>query len=136
MGVVRAARQRRADGAGHTVYFGADSGWWEGFAEIGAEYGPFDLTLLEIGAYNELWKAIHMGPDGAAQAFQDMGGAGMLMPIHWGLFNLALHAWRGRWSDAATRRRGRSEAVGAGAGRADRSGARGRGAVGLVALRA
>jgi len=48
----------------------------EGFAEIGAAYGPFDLTLLEIGAYNQLWKAIHMGPDGAAQAFQDMGGAG------------------------------------------------------------
>ena len=83
-----------AGGAGHTVYFGADSGWWEGFAEIGAAYGPFDLTLLEIGAYNQLWKAIHMGPDGAAQAFQDMGGAGMLMPIHWGLFNLALHGWR------------------------------------------
>src|ERR1039458_5321743 len=35
-----------AGGAGHTVYFGADSGWWEGFAEIGAAYGPFDLTLL------------------------------------------------------------------------------------------
>jgi L-ascorbate metabolism protein UlaG (beta-lactamase superfamily) len=83
-----------AAGAGHIVYFGADSGWWEGFAEIGAEYGPFDLILLEIGAYNELWKAIHMGPDGAAQAFRDMGGAGMLMPVHWGLFNLALHAWR------------------------------------------
>jgi L-ascorbate metabolism protein UlaG (beta-lactamase superfamily) len=87
-------RGSSAGGAGHTVYFGADSGWWEGFAEIGAAYGPFDLTLLEIGAYNQLWKAIHMGPDGAAQAFQDMGGAGMLMPIHWGLFNLALHGWR------------------------------------------
>jgi len=41
-------------GAGHAVYFGADSGWWEGFAEIGAAYGPFDVTMLEIGAYNEL----------------------------------------------------------------------------------
>jgi L-ascorbate metabolism protein UlaG (beta-lactamase superfamily) len=50
--------------------------------------------MLEIGAYNELWQAIHMGPDGAARAFQDMGGAGLLMPIHWGLFDLALHAWR------------------------------------------
>jgi L-ascorbate metabolism protein UlaG (beta-lactamase superfamily) len=78
----------------HNVYFGADSGWWEGFAEIGEAHGPFDLTMLEIGAYNELWKQIHMGPDGAAQAFQDMGAAGLLMPIHWGLFDLALHAWR------------------------------------------
>ena len=81
-------------GPEHSVYFGADSGWWPGFAEIGAKYGPFDLTMLEIGAYNELWKAIHLGPDAAAQAFQAMGGGGLLMPIHWGLFNLALHAWR------------------------------------------
>lgn len=79
---------------GHAVYFGADSGWWEGFAEIGAEYGPFDVTMLEIGAYNELWKQIHMGPDGAARAFQSMGAAGLLMPIHWGLFDLALHPWQ------------------------------------------
>jgi L-ascorbate metabolism protein UlaG (beta-lactamase superfamily) len=79
---------------GHTVYFGADSGWWEGFAEIGASHGPFDLTMLEIGAYNDLWRQIHMGPDGAARSFLDMGGAGLLMPIHWGLFDLALHAWQ------------------------------------------
>jgi L-ascorbate metabolism protein UlaG (beta-lactamase superfamily) len=81
-------------GAEHNVYFGADSGWWEGFAEIGAAYGPFDLTMLEVGAYNELWKDIHMGPDGAARAFAELGGAGLLMPIHWGLFDLALHGWR------------------------------------------
>jgi L-ascorbate metabolism protein UlaG (beta-lactamase superfamily) len=84
-------------GKDHTVYYGADSGWWEGFAEIGAAYGPFNLTMLEIGAFNELWKDIHMGPDGAARAFAAMGGperAGLLMPIHWGLFDLALHGWR------------------------------------------
>jgi L-ascorbate metabolism protein UlaG (beta-lactamase superfamily) len=80
-------------GAEHNVYYGADSGWWEGFAEIGAAYGPFDLTMLEIGAYNDLWSQIHLGPDGAARAFRELGGAGLLMPIHWGLFNLALHAW-------------------------------------------
>jgi len=78
----------------HNIYFGADSGLWEGFAEIGTQLGPFDLTMLEIGAFNELWKSIHMGPDGAAEAFGLMGGTGLLMPIHWGLFNLALHAWR------------------------------------------
>jgi len=79
---------------GHSVYFGADTGWWEGFAEIGAAYGPFDVTMLEIGASNELWQAIHLGPDGAARAFHALGGAGLLMPIHWGLFDLALHGWR------------------------------------------
>ena len=81
-------------GAEHKVYYGADSGWWDGFAEIGAAHGPFDVTMLEIGAYNDLWKQIHMGPDNAARAFQAMGAAGLLMPIHWALFNLALHAWR------------------------------------------
>jgi L-ascorbate metabolism protein UlaG (beta-lactamase superfamily) len=81
-------------GGRHNVYFGSDSGLWDGFSEIGRQYGPFDLTMLEVGAYNELWKSIHMGPDGAAQAFQAMGGSGLLMPIHWGLFDLAMHGWR------------------------------------------
>jgi L-ascorbate metabolism protein UlaG (beta-lactamase superfamily) len=78
----------------HTVYYGADTGWWEGFTEIGQTYGPFDLSLIEIGAFNEMWKDIHLGPDGAVEAFQALGGHGLLMPIHWGLFDLALHAWR------------------------------------------
>jgi len=81
-------------GKKHTVYFGADSGWWEGFAEIGSAYGPFDLTMLEIGAFHALWEGIHLGPDGAAKAFEALGGTGLMMPIHWGLFDLALHAWR------------------------------------------
>lgn len=81
-------------GERHNVYFGADSGVWDGFAEIAQEYGPFDLTMLEVGAYNELWKSIHMGPDGAAEVFAAMGGAGLLMPMHWGLFELAPHGWR------------------------------------------
>jgi L-ascorbate metabolism protein UlaG (beta-lactamase superfamily) len=77
----------------HNIYYGADSGLWEGFSEIGHKFGPFDLTMLEIGAFNELWKSIHMGPDGAAQAFAKMGAHGLLMPIHWGLFSLAPHGW-------------------------------------------
>lgn len=81
-------------GRSHKIYFGADSGWWNGFAEIGADYGPFDLTMLEIGAYHELWGEIHLGPDGAARAFEALGGKGLMMPIHWGLFDLALHGWR------------------------------------------
>jgi L-ascorbate metabolism protein UlaG (beta-lactamase superfamily) len=84
-------------GPQHRVYYGADSGYWEGLAEIAAQYDGFDLTMLEIGAFNELWAGIHLGPDGAARAFEAMGGnarAGLLMPIHWGLFNLALHGWR------------------------------------------
>ncbi len=81
-------------GPQHNVYYGADSGEWKGVKEIGRTYGPFDLTILEIGAFDPLWSDIHMGPDGAVRTFQAMGGLGLLMPVHWGLFNLALHAWR------------------------------------------
>jgi L-ascorbate metabolism protein UlaG (beta-lactamase superfamily) len=82
------------EGPDHCVYYGADSGEWSGFAEIARRYGPFDLTMLEIGAYDPMWADIHMGPEGAARTFQAMGAAGLLMPIHWGLFDLALHGWR------------------------------------------
>jgi L-ascorbate metabolism protein UlaG (beta-lactamase superfamily) len=80
-------------GPRHRVYYGADSGEWPGFKEIGAQYGPFDLTMLEIGAFDPLWADVHMGPEGAARSFRALGGHGLLMPIHWGLFDLALHAW-------------------------------------------
>ncbi len=85
------------EGPRHRVYYGADSGMWPGFAEIAAAYDGFDLTMLEIGAFHPLWASIHLGPDGAGEAYRQMGGpekAGMLFPIHWGLFNLALHPWR------------------------------------------
>jgi len=80
-------------GSQHRVYYGADSGEWRGLEEIGRNHGPFDLTMLEIGAYHPLWADIHMGPEGAARTFKSMGGKGLLMPIHWGLFDLALHDW-------------------------------------------
>jgi L-ascorbate metabolism protein UlaG (beta-lactamase superfamily) len=80
-------------GLSHRVYYGADSGEWPGFAEIGKQFGPFNLTMLEIGAYDPAWANIHMGPDGAVRSFRALGGQGLLMPIHWGLFDLALHSW-------------------------------------------
>lgn len=77
----------------HNIYFGADSGYYEGFKTIGERLGPFDLTMLEIGAYGKSWPAIHMGPEGAVQAYADLRGK-LLMPIHWGTFNLAFHPWK------------------------------------------
>jgi L-ascorbate metabolism protein UlaG (beta-lactamase superfamily) len=81
-------------GPKHRVYYGADSGEWYGFREIGERFGPFDLTMLEIGASDPLWRDIHMGPEGAVRSFRALGGHGLLMPIHWGLFDLALHSWQ------------------------------------------
>ena len=85
------------EGPQHRVFYGADSGWWDGFAEIGAQYDGFDLTMLEIGAFHPLWWTIHLGPANALKAYEALRGGsrkGLLMPIHWGLFNLALHGWR------------------------------------------
>jgi L-ascorbate metabolism protein UlaG (beta-lactamase superfamily) len=81
-------------GPKHRVYYGADSGEWHGFREIGETFGPFDLSMLEIGASNPLWQDIHMGPEGALRSFAALGHHGLLMPIHWGLFDLALHPWQ------------------------------------------
>jgi L-ascorbate metabolism protein UlaG (beta-lactamase superfamily) len=81
-------------GPEHRVYYGADSGEWYGFREIGESFGPFDLSMLEIGASSPLWPDIHMGPEGAIRSFGALGGHGLFMPIHWGLFDLALHPWQ------------------------------------------
>jgi L-ascorbate metabolism protein UlaG (beta-lactamase superfamily) len=79
-------------GPKHVIYHGADSGYYPGFAEIGSAFGPFDLTMLEIGASDPNWPDIHLGPDNAVKAHVDLRG-NILMPIHWGLFNLGFHAW-------------------------------------------
>ena len=79
-------------GPKHNIYFGADSGWHPQFEEIGETYGPFDLTMLEIGAYGKYWPDIHMGPNHASNAHLALKGK-IMMPIHWGTFNLALHDW-------------------------------------------
>jgi L-ascorbate metabolism protein UlaG (beta-lactamase superfamily) len=81
-------------GREHRVYYGADSGEWYGFREIGEMFGSFDLVMLEIGASNPLWADVHMGPEGAVRSYRAIGGKGLLMPIHWGLFDLALHHWK------------------------------------------
>lgn len=79
-------------GSHHTLYFSGDSGYGPHFKDIGEKHGPFDLTLLECGQYNERWEPIHMMPEQTAQAHLDLGG-NVLMPIHWGAFSLAPHSW-------------------------------------------
>lgn len=76
----------------HKIYFSGDSGYFEGFKEIGNKYGPFDYTFLECGAYNKKWHYVHMYPEETVQAHIDLKGK-ILQPIHWGTFDLALHAW-------------------------------------------
>lgn len=82
-------------GPRHRAYFGGDSGYTGTFANIGAAHGPFDLTLLPIGAYNKAWPDIHMNPEEAVQSHIDLNGdtSGVLVPIHWCTFRLAPHPW-------------------------------------------
>lgn len=74
------------------AFFGGDSGYFAGFKTIGEKYGPLDITLLESGAYNQAWADIHMQPEQTVQAHLDLQGK-VLLPIHWGKFNLSLHSW-------------------------------------------
>ncbi|MGC0362631.1 L-ascorbate metabolism protein UlaG (beta-lactamase superfamily) [Rhodococcus sp. 27YEA15] len=84
-------------GPKHRVFFGGDSGYTERFKNIGQTYGPFDLTLLPVGAYDVRWPDIHMNPEEAVRTHADLnrGDAtrGVFVPIHWATFNLAFHAW-------------------------------------------
>jgi L-ascorbate metabolism protein UlaG (beta-lactamase superfamily) len=78
-------------GPRHSFYYGADSGLTSEFAEIARRLGPFNATALEIGAWHPAWGDIHLGAENAIAAWQMLGG--VLLPIHWGTFNLAMHPW-------------------------------------------
>ncbi|WP_225677181.1 MBL fold metallo-hydrolase [Thalassolituus marinus] len=91
---------------GRRYFFSGDSGYFAGFKQIGERYGPFDLTMMENGAYNERWGHIHMMPEESVQAHLDLGGQRML-PIHNSTFDLSIHAWfepLQRVSDIASQR--------------------------------
>lgn len=80
-------------GPKHSVWFSGDTGPWEkAFREIRQRLGPFDLSLVETGAWNAAWGNIHLGPENTLVTHQ-LIGAKTMMPVHWGTFNLALHAW-------------------------------------------
>lgn len=77
-------------GAGPRVWFAGDSGYCPAFAEIGARLGPFDVSLVPIGAYEPRWfmAASHVNPEEAVQAYADAGGRGAFVGIHWGTWRL------------------------------------------------
>jgi len=75
-------------GSTATVYHSGDTGWFEGFAEIGRRF-RIDAALLPIGAYDPAWfmSPQHMNPEEALRAFQALG-AGRFFAMHWGTFKL------------------------------------------------
>ena len=76
----------------HSVFFSGDTGLTSEYATIRERLGPFDLVMLEVGAFHPSWGHIHLGPANALKAHALLGG-GAFLPVHWGTFSLALHAW-------------------------------------------
>jgi L-ascorbate metabolism protein UlaG (beta-lactamase superfamily) len=76
------------------VFISGDSGYFDGFKNIGERLGPFDVTFLKIGAYSDkgTWHALHMTPEEAGQQHLDLRGQ-LLVPLHWATFDMALHPW-------------------------------------------
>jgi len=79
-------------GAERRVWYAGDTAYFDGFEEIGKRVGPFDISMIEIGAYSHLWPDVHIGPEQAVRAHTEARG-GLLLPIHWGTFDLAMHGW-------------------------------------------
>ena len=76
----------------HAVFFSGDTGLTTEYAAILKRLGPFDLVLLEVGAFHPAWGHIHLGPENALEAWALLGRSALL-PVHWGTFSLAMHAW-------------------------------------------
>ncbi|NHA68186.1 Zn-dependent hydrolase [Phycicoccus sp. CMS6Z-2] len=76
----------------HRVFFSGDTGYFDGYAGLGAEHGPFDASLMAVGAYDPTWRDIHLDPEEAVRATAELRG-GLLLPIHWCTFVLAPHPW-------------------------------------------
>ena len=74
------------------MFFSGDTGLTTEYRAIRERLGPFDLVMLEVGAFHPAWGDIHLGPENALKAFALLGG-GAFLPVHWGTFSLAMHAW-------------------------------------------
>ena len=79
-------------GPTHDVFYSGDTALHDEFVEIGRRLGPFDLTMIEAGAYDAMWADVHLGPEQAVLAHRLVRGD-LMLPVHWGLFDLALHGW-------------------------------------------
>lgn len=77
---------------GQRIFIGGDSGYDAHFKEIGEQFGPFDLALLECGQYDKMWPYIHSMPEEVVSEARELK-AKMVMPVHWAKFALANHDW-------------------------------------------
>jgi L-ascorbate metabolism protein UlaG (beta-lactamase superfamily) len=78
--------------ARHAVFFSGDTGLTTEYTTVRERLGPFDLVMLEVGAFHPSWGHIHLGPENALEAARLLGARAFL-PVHWGTFALAMHDW-------------------------------------------
>lgn len=79
-------------GADKNLFISGDTGYGAHLKEIGEKHGPFDLAFVEIDGWNKGWPLTHLFPDQAVQLCHDINTK-LMFPIHWGVFDLALHPW-------------------------------------------
>ncbi|MDR3220526.1 MAG: MBL fold metallo-hydrolase [Candidatus Accumulibacter sp.] len=79
-------------GRKYRLFVCGDSGYGGHFKEAGAKHGPFDLAFIEIDGWNPGWPKTHMFPEEVIRAYRDLN-ARALLPVHWGVFDLARHPW-------------------------------------------
>lgn len=72
------------------IYFAGDSGYFQGFREVGERFPDINYALMPIGAYEPEWfmGTQHVTPEEAVQAFLDVD-AKIFIPMHYGAFRLA-----------------------------------------------
>jgi L-ascorbate metabolism protein UlaG (beta-lactamase superfamily) len=72
------------------VYFAGDTAFGSHFAQIREKFGPPQLALLPIGAYEPRWfmSPVHMAPEEAVRAHEILGAKNSIA-IHHGTFQLA-----------------------------------------------
>ena len=77
-------------GTKENIFFGGDTAYCSVFKTIGETFGPFDISLLPIGAYlpRKLMENVHCDPAEAQQIHRDLRSK-QSVGIHWGTFHLA-----------------------------------------------
>lgn len=99
VGFVLTSPQRR-------LFFSGDTGYAPHFVEIGRQFGPFDWVTLDMGQYDPRWANVHMTPEQAAQAAEDLHTE-VLMPSHVGRFSISPHDWDDPFKRIAAASQGR-----------------------------
>jgi L-ascorbate metabolism protein UlaG (beta-lactamase superfamily) len=92
------------------VFFSGDTGYGPHFAELGRRHGPFDWVAVDAGQYDSRWANIHMNPEQAAQAADDLQ-AHAFTPAHVGRFSISPHDWDEPFKRVTVASQGRDHAL-------------------------